>query len=325
MRKLHHPNTGGIAMYVLLAVIILGAFFMVGGAQKIFISPPTDLGNVEVDPASTTNNTSKDSLQLQTLKFKSCNGTAAVDLLIDTSGSMATAGKLQNLQGALGSFASNFNSSTVVGLRRFSSDENPRNPPCPLHNATSRLVPIDFYSSNKAPFISAVQNTCANGGTNTATAFAAELDDLKSKVTDPKFKDYTFNLIFLSDGIPESQASDITGACTGREPYPVCATDQAGNCRCFDTAQDPTTNPQIAQQIRDLKSINGKNVNIYSILVFDPVTDGPFKDKVATMMKNIASSPPSTYYYNTSDPAQIKNIYSQISEKICKSNEPTTP
>ncbi|MFI5265283.1 MAG: hypothetical protein ACHQT7_00890, partial [Candidatus Levyibacteriota bacterium] len=58
------------ALYILIIVIILGAFFMVGGAQKIFISPPTDLSNHEIDTQATQNTPPNGSLQLNSIQFK---------------------------------------------------------------------------------------------------------------------------------------------------------------------------------------------------------------------------------------------------------------
>ena len=121
-------------------------------------------------------------------------------------------------------------------------------------------------------------------------------------------------MVFISDGIPEENGSGHSGACTGAEPYQFCALSNGG-CRCFVDNQDPTTNPQIAQQVQALKSINGKNVRVFSVLVFDPVSDGPFESRLTNMMQAIASAP--SDFYKTSDPATIKNIYSQISNKIC--------
>lgn len=300
---------GTIALYVLLTVIIVGAFFLAGGVPKFDFSPTdtTPAGEVVLE----TPDPQRDSLQLKTLRFKSCASTAAVDFLVDTSGSMRDGGKMQNIKDALTSFASNFNDKSVTGIRRFSSDYGYY---CPYHPATERLTTIDFYGTSKNSFASSTNSLCADGSTNTRTAFAAELQDLTAAVTDQRFKDYNFNLVFISDGIPEENGSGHNGACTGAESYAFCANSK-GNCRCFVDDQDPTTNPQIAQQVQALKSINGKNIKVSSILVFDPVSDGPFEAKLTNMMKAIASTP--SDFYKTSDPTTIKTIYSQISNKIC--------
>lgn len=300
---------GTITLYVLLVVIILGAFFLAGGFPKFDFSPTdgTPAGEVILE----TPDPQRDSLQLKTLKFKGCASTAAVDFLVDTSGSMRDGGKMQNIKDALASFASNFNDKSVTGIRRFSSDDSYY---CAPHPVTERLTQIDFFGNNKNSFTTSTNSFCADGATNTRTAFAAELDDLTRAVGDQRFKDYNFNLVFISDGIPEINGSGHQGACTGAEPYQFCALSK-GACRCFVDDQDPTSNPQIAQQVQALKSINGKNVRVFSVLVFDPISDGPFESKLTNMMQAIASSP--SDFYKTSDPTTIKTIYSQISNRIC--------
>lgn len=301
-------HRGNITLYILLIIIIIGAYFLVGGTSNFTNSPvdKTPAGEVIKE----TPGIERESLQLQTIRFKKCSNIAAVDFLIDTSGSMRFGTKLADLKNALSSFTKSFGDKSVTGIRRFSSLDNACYP-----STTSRLVPIDFYSSNKSEFSSQVANLCADGATSTRTAFEAEKNDLEKATADPKFKDKTFNLIFVTDGIPESRGSDHQGACTGEETYPVCATNFDGNCRCFDSNQDPTTNPQIAEQIREIKSLNGKNIRIFSVLVFDDENDGPFKDQADKMMSAIATS--AEDYYKTTDPKVLTKIYNQIAEKIC--------
>ncbi|MGE5041981.1 MAG: VWA domain-containing protein [Candidatus Levyibacteriota bacterium] len=310
---------GSITLYLLLAVIIAGAFFLAGGIPSFNFSP-TD-NTPAGQPVLETPDPQRNDLQLKTLKFKGCTTTTAIDFLIDTSGSMGDNNKLTNLEQALTNFSKNFNDSTVTGLRRFSASPNYCNAPI-----TERLVPIDFYSQNKTQFSSAVGNLCPSGGTNTRTAFAAELADMQQMVTDQRFKDKNFNLIFLTDGIPEDHSFPLQGDCQQfvNSDFPVCTPyTQPGSkpaCRCFDSSQDPTANPQIAQQIQALKSLNGNNVHIYALLVFDPVIDAPFKAKVDNMMTAIASTPQD--YLQTTDPTQISALYGQIAQKICSSQTP---
>lgn len=306
---------GSITLYLLLGVIIVGAFFLAGGAPKFEPSPTdnTPAGEVVME----TPDPQRNDLQLKELKFKGCTTTAAIDFLIDTSGSMDDNGKLTNLETALTNFGKNFNDSTVTGLRRFSAVPNGCGSPI-----TQRLVDINFYSANKNQFTNAVTNLCASGGTNTRTAFAAELDDMRQIVQDPRFKDKNFNLIFLTDGIPEGHSFPLQGDCQHlvNSDFPVCTPYTASYppaCRCFDSSQDPTTNPHIAQEIQALKSLNGNNVHIYSLLVFDPNTDAPFKAKVDAMMTTIASTPQD--YLQTTDPSKISELYGQIAQKICSS------
>jgi uncharacterized protein YegL len=301
---------GEIALYLLLGIIIFGAFLLASGGPQFKLS---ESGEEAIGEPIRENSTQKDALQLKTIRFAACSNRAAVDFLVDTSGSMEKGNKIQIIKSALMDFAGNFTNDSITGLRRYSSNDTGT-------TATSRPVGIDFYKNNKTQFNTAVSRLVASGGTNTRTAFAAELEDLTQAVTDPKFKDNSFNLVFISDGIPEGKAfPPSSGDCQEHvsPEFPVCAPyNQDRNvCRCFDSNQDPTFNPQIAQQIQALKNINGKNIRIFSILVFDPATDGPFESKLTTMMQAIASP---NSFYKTTKPEDIKSIYGQIADKICE-------
>lgn len=306
---------GQIALYLLLGIIILGAFILTFGGPQFSLSQDGNKSAGEVVPEKP--DSGRDNLQLKTIRFQQCASKAAVDFLVDTSGSMNFSGKIGYVKEALKSFVGNFTDKSIAGIRRFSSAENQ----CPTNigQVTTRLVPINFYESNKAQFTAQTNALCASGATNTRSAFAAELEDIKAAVADPKFKDHTFNVVFLSDGIPESTDNPLEAQCqaTGADSEYCQYNNPVKTCRCIDPNQDPTTNPQLAKQIQDLKNLNGKNVRVYSILVFDPATDGYYESKFTSMMQAIAS-PDS--FYKTTDPKKIKEIYDQISEKICASN-----
>ncbi len=302
---------GEIALYLLLGVIMFGAFLLVSGGPQFKLS---ESGENAIGEPIRENSTQKNALQLKTIRFAACSNRAAVDFLVDTSGSMEKGNKIQIIKSSLKDFASNFTNDSITGLRRYSSSDTGL-------TATSRPVEIDFYKNNKAQFNTAISGLTANGGTNTRTAFAAELEDLTQAVADPKFKDNSFNLVFISDGIPEGDGNGVPRdrtSCSSFSSarYPLCAyVSEYSVCRCFDADQDPTTNPQIAQQIQALKNINGKNIRVFSILVFDPATDGPFESKLTTMMQAVASP---NSFYKTTKPEDIKEIYGQIADKICE-------
>lgn len=311
---------GEIALYLLLIIIIGGAFLIASGGPVFNLSQPDE--SPVGEPIIVTP-TGHDTLQLQTLKFQVCGNTTGAYFIVDTSGSMRNNNKMENVKEALTSFAGNLSDKSVIGLRRFSSDEA-----CPIYGRqpTSLLVPIGFYSTNKNAFTQAVGRLCPAGATNTRAAFAGALTDLQAGVTKPEYKDTPLNVIFISDGIPEGDGDGVPNnlsTCSSftSARYPVCApyAGPAGlQCRCFDSTQDPTTNPQLAQQVQALKNINGKPVKVFSVLVYDPATDGPFLNKLNGMMESVASTP--SNYYKTAKPEDIKNIYNQIADKICASN-----
>lgn len=305
---------GDIAITLVLGIVVLGAIILAGGIFPKLDDSKVNMDDVgEVDTSSVPTNQNDKSLQLKTFKFKKCAEKAAIDFLIDTSGSMNFGGgeKLTNLKQAMQSFAANFNDKTVVGIRRFSGINNLGLPP------TSRLVPIDFYSKNRSAYNQAVNSLPIDGNTMTRTAFSAELDDLKSAVANTKFSTYNFNLIFFTDGIPETRDANII--CDGGIGGPSCtAHPTVGTCRCFNPAQNPTSNPDVAAEIKALISGGGENIRIFSIVILS-AADEHFRSKIENMMKTIATDP-TTDYFLANDATDFKAIFKSISQKICTTN-----
>lgn len=295
---------GDVTIPLLIGVLLLGAVMLAGGIFPKL--DPKKLGEEAGELIPPAQEANRDNLQLSTFKFKKCSDIAAIDFLIDTSGSMQYGTKLVDLRSALRNFSNKFTDKSITGIRRFSGEG--------VSEPTSRLVPINFYSSNKNSFTSAVTNLYAIGGTMTATAFQAELQDLQSAVGNSQFKNYNFNLIFFTDGIPETSGNNK--ACPGGIGGPLCTNHPNGiGCRCFDANQDPTVNGDLATKIKALKSGTGKNVRIFSIVILDEAKDGFVKDKIINMMKSIASSP-SDYFFTTNS-KDFDNIFKSISQKVC--------
>lgn len=283
--------------FLVLAVVIIGSLMLVGGLTPKLNKQ--DLNTVGVPETPSPPNGADNNLQLKTFKFKTCTDSAAVHFLLDVSGSMNfnNGQKIQNLRDALKFFANGVTDTAVLGLRTFSE-------------STTLLVPINIGTKSKVA--QAAQGLTANGGTYTRDAFIATKADLAAAVGNSKFKNYDFNLIFFSDGIPETRAKNTL--CPGYPPRNEYCTDpQPGNsgCRCFDTDQDPLS---VATEIKSLKNASGKNVRVFSVLLYDPVRDGHFEPKFKPLMKSIAS-PDS--YFETTDEQQLKNIFTQIGQKVC--------
>lgn len=283
--------------FLVLVVVAIGSFMLVGG-----ITPKLnkqDFNNVVVldtpPPATDADNT----LQLKTFKFKKCADTTAIHFLLDTSGSMGfnNGKKIQNLQNAVRFFASNLSDSSVAGLRRFSADTT---------------LPVEINIKTRSKIISAVARLEASGGTYTKDAFTAAKIDIKKALDNQKFKKYNFNLIFFSDGIPET--TNKNNSCPGfPPPNEFCTNPASGSigCRCFDSDQNPITT---TNEIKSLKDATGKNIRIFSILLFDPARDAYFATKFKPLMKNIASP---NSYFETTDETQLKEIFSQINQIVC--------
>lgn len=288
---------GDAAIFVILAIIVIGGVFLAGGIFPRVANDTTNTleGESQIDPDSLPRGGSKESLQLKTLKFKKCTEVAAVEFLLDNSGSMGGPGfdpaKMTNLKDAVSEFSDQLSDTSVVALRTFS-------------DTTSLRVPFGYFKDNKTSFDSAVSSMTPYGSTHQRSAFSAAKTDLESNVG--KYPKYDFNLIFFSDGIPETSATNQ--ACTES----VCDTSSPLGCRCFAPTQDPTT---VAEEIKAIKNASGTNVRIFSILLFDPVRDSFAESKFKTLMKSVATDP--STYFETTDPDDLKELFDHVIQKVC--------
>jgi hypothetical protein len=292
---------GSTTISLVLAVIILGSLLFVGSIapREGEVTNPPKQGIL--DP--TLDTTEKRSLQLETLKFKECAETVAIDFLVDNSGSMEYGDKLVELKKGLVTFSSNFPDTGIIGLQAYSSPAS--RPPVGYHE----LVPIDLFKNVKSNFVSAVSSMRPAGATYSkdAMTFAKQ----KLDAARARFPDYQFNLVFISDGIPETEATEAA-LCPGGIPNSdLCSvstnplTGQA-DCRCFAQVQDPTS---VASQIKN------SGVRIFTISYLDAL-DEKFNDRLQDLMKGVASS--ISDYYQAPVENQITTILSQIAQKSCE-------
>lgn len=287
-KKNKNPSIkGSITLVILIGIVILGAIYLVGGVVPHLQQIDTgEQGRVVViDKEQQDSGTDKEALRLRTIKFKACEERVAVDLLVDNSGSMGGAGKLQGLKDALTIFTEKLPEESVIGFHSFS-------------NTAQEKVPFGQYKDNKAQIDQAISNMRPDGGTYTRDAFTF----VNNKITaaQQQYPDQEFALIFFSDGIPEATPRD----CTPTQCTP------GSQLRCFQKNQDPTQDPNIAQIIKD------KNVKIYSVALLDS-EDTCYNSQLEGLMSSVASSPEN--YYKTFNPADLKNIYDQITFQICGS------
>ncbi len=284
--------------FLVLAVVIIGSLMLVGGlTPKLNKQDPNNVGIPDTpSPATGADN----NLQLKTFKFKQCSDTSAVYFILDTSGSMGYNNgiKIGNLQDSVKYFANSMSDTSVAALREFSTP-------------TYLRVPADIGNKNR--IISAASSLFPGGATYTKNAFDAAKGDLTTAIANPKFAKYNFNVIFFTDGIPETQEAQQTLCYQNPIPKDICDTSgvTGTRCRCFAQEQDPTST---ATEIKNMKSKAGKNVRIFSILLFDPVRDGFFAARAKPLVQGVASP---NSYFETTDPTQLKNIFSQISQKVC--------
>lgn len=272
----------GQSAFLLLLLVAFLAVFLAGGLSLTSYSKPaTD----QYVPISKMPIPGKDSLQLDTLKFKKCQEVIAVDLLIDTSGSMQFGNKMPELKNALSSFVSLLSDKSLIAMQTFST-------------TTQNVLPFSFYKDSKNQLASLIGSLTPNGATYTRDAFLMARDEIrKAQSAYPKYK---FRLIFVSDGIPETMSPS---------PNATCKVSPVLNIkRCLDWAQDPNRSPSVADDLKNM------GVRIYTIAVLDH-EDAIFNPELESILKQ-AASPGSFYLAPTA--SDLKKIYSQIGSRLCQ-------
>lgn len=284
------PGTLFTLAFIGLAVG-MGVLLSRGVTPRSTLSDPGETGDLEM--VQETPGPNRNNLQLKTIKFKECGSKVAVGLLVDRSGSMKGA-KIDNLKSALTTFSQSLSDQSVIGLSSFSSNDGA--------TAVREDVPFSRYKDVKSQIPAAIQSLNAAGSTNTRTAFLFMRD--KILAAQEKFPDQKFALIFLSDGIPETNPRD----CASGRQYQTTT-----NLRCFANSEDPTQSPDVSKEIKD------KGIKIYTIALYVPGNpeDEYFLPDMRSMMGKIATEPTLSTYYEIPDPTQLKQIYKDISQKIC--------
>lgn len=284
---------GKVTIYLLILVVILGSILFAQGIfPKSTITP--SLEDQESILASQTPGPERHNLQLDTLKFIKCGETAAIDFLLDRSGSMR-GNKLDNLKSAINLFTNKLSDNSVLGIQSFSDPTHPQRVD----------IPISYYKDVKQIVVPITKSLDAEGSTYMRDAFELTRNELfsaldaKNNDGSKKFPDkYKFNLIFISDGVPE-----LLDCSRQQHKDGICSTD----------SQNPIINPDISQQIKD------KGITIFTIAYLD-IIDAGFNDSLEAIMKHIASKDTNgnAFYFKAPINNQLDGILAQISTKICK-------
>lgn len=277
-------TSGSTIVFAFLAVIIGASVLLANGIFPTKqLTDPGSTGELEIIEEPVFGG--QRGLQLRTIRFRECANKAAVGLLVDRSGSMGGA-KINDLKTALNTFTNTLGDESVVGLVSFSSNDVGA-------TAVKEDVAFSRLSTSKNQLTQAIQGLNPLGSTNTRTAFEFMKDRILSATS--QFPDQNFVLIFMSDGIPESTQRTCT-------VNPAC-----GN-RCFETTQDPTVNPNIAEEIKNA------GIRVYSIALLD-ANDACFTNDLRNMMQNIASP---NSYYETPNSSDLAAIYQEIASRFCE-------
>jgi len=268
----------------ILAVVAVFAFFTVGGIfpTKLNTTGAQSGSFVMVTPVPGTSNKA---LQFKFITFKGCSSTTTVDFLVDRSGSMA-GNKLKQLQQGILSFVNKLSDQSVFGLQTFAD---------PPNTEWRNDINPGLFSDVKGKITDIVCSLNANGGTYTKDAFTQTKDVLVQ--TQKNYSGRKLALIFVSDGVPETNESDSL-PCTGR----LC---RANTCECFAPEQDPTS---VADEIKAM------GIKIYTIAYVDQ-NDANVNDKLQALMKGVASTPDD--YYMAPKETDVVAILNKISNEIC--------
>lgn len=257
---------------VLFGVVIAGAMVMSNGIlPQVPLNPDDriifDIGGVEGDRES------KDTIQLKTLKIKCDRSLLSANFVIDTSGSMNQGQRLQNVRAAIAQFTEEYPDTGLVSLYTFNETVNEDVPPSPLLMAGDQLS-------------AAAASIQPRAGTHTRDAFSyieQRLDALQNE-----YPTYDHNIIFISDGIPETTANNT----------------RLGKTHQYDPSQDPT------QVINRLKQ---QGFTVYTVALsdtLDPVQDTKHQEIMAA-----AASDREGYIPIYDD--DVTTVIGRINKKMC--------
>lgn len=238
-----------------------------------------------------------------------CTETALV-FLIDASTSMiqgppGTVTKLDNVKNAIRTFTQTLPDKTLFGLTTFSSSNggDPR-----------ERVTIGPLSGNRAQIPAALSSILPPP--KAATHMRQGFEFLRQELINAKqeYPDYQYNVIFVSDGVPENEGPPGGVGCQPEFTLTgVCLDGDAGlDSRNYDKRHDPTDRWGGTDVP---KLIKGTGTDIYSISITN-ATDQQIFPELEDLMKRIAS-PGSGYYSNSVQGSNLSTIYNQIKGSAC--------
>lgn len=309
-RPTHGSISPGIGyLYVLLAMfMIIGSGTLLSGG---FVpvdpngpgGPPTldpyfnakDYGEQKKIFPSNINRFADNNLQLKTFGVNVCGAKSAIMFVVDTSGSMKFERKMTKTQEAMLKFTEDYPGVGVIGLIRFS-------------NEAQELIPLSKYKDVRGTFGSAVRNLKPDGYTKTRDAMQLAKQRLAEAIAAKKFPDYKYTLVLLTDGVPEQKPPRN---CYVDTPDPnIPAPDK----RCFAREQDPTFQPDITADIKNL------GVTIYSINIYSPnyASDKFMYPHLTKLLKTVATRPEKPYYHESINAGDLVTVLKGVNNSICE-------
>lgn len=343
------PSVGYFYVLLIMGFVIFSAIFLTGGF--IPVDPNSPDGPPTLPPYYNSDGTEDEqkiflptmaltpdpqtNLQLKTFKVNVCGRTSAIDILVDTSGSMTDDNKLGKLKDSLKTFTENFSKTTAVAIQTFSAHEK-------------SIIDWGLYKNNKTQVQEAINDLDADGHTVMRDGFKLAKTKLNEAITQNKFPGYNYSLLLISDGVPEEpppdDATDFNySSCRTSAPWAesppagddrichisVCDNFTKPALRCFIKKQDPRESSvyptsNIATDIKNL----GTGVSIYAIGLYADsscppadCSDNKLRDQLEQLLEDVVSPPVDTHYYpynSTSSTEDLKKIFDDIVTKICE-------
>lgn len=309
------PRTGAISVFFIMGLVIAGALVASGGGNPVDPNgpggPPTlephfnieDYPRQQIvmpkDPQANADN----NLQLKTFNVSNCGKNSAMIFLIDTSGSMKFAGKMDNTKNALQYFVDNLGGKSVIGIYTFSKD-------------VKEEVPINFYKDVKTQVDETIDELRPDGWTRTRDGMVLVQSKMAEVIQESAYPGYKYSLVLMTDGVPEVPPTQPRNCyVTAADP------NTAPALRCFAREQDPRVPTNVADEIK------GMGVDIYSVNIYSPnyPSDVVMFPYLEALLKEVASAPTDTHYFSSVNGANLSKILESVVASICKDSSYTQP
>ncbi|HWY79059.1 MAG TPA: VWA domain-containing protein [Candidatus Sulfotelmatobacter sp.] len=300
------PSTSSLSIFFIMGLLVVAAFIASGNLVPVDPNGPGGPPTLEpyynsadypvqhiITPTGTQVGTQKN-LQLKTFNVDNCGQNSVLLFVIDTSGSMAFAGKMPNTKNALHYFVNNIGGKSVIGIDTFSKEAK-----------TEQM--FNYYNDTKQQVNHIIDGLKPEGWTVTKHAMQMAYDQLKQSITNEDYPGYAYNLILMTDGVPETPNNG--GNCEAKVPDP----NLASGFRCFAREEDPRIPVNIPDEIKQL------GVDIYTINVYSPSypSDKLLFPTLEQFLKEVASPPLNTHYFVSVNASNLSTILHDINNNIC--------
>lgn len=298
------PGVGYLYVLVAMFLVIGAGTLLSGGFVPVDPNgpggPPTldpyfnaaDWGEQKKVFPSNANRPADKNLQLKTFRVNTCGQKTAIQFVIDISGSMKQDGKIGKEKTALKALVKKLTNKSVLNMITFS------------HTAREE-VPFGYYGELKGIVNSKIDAMNPDLETRTRDAFSLAKQKLTEVVSTNKYPGYKYNLILLTDGVPEIPPEQKR-TCIFQAFDPAYGTN-----RCFAKEQDPRQPTNLPADIK------GMGVKIYTVGIYSQTTtDKQFYPYLSGLLKELASSP--TSYFESIEGGNLDKILSEVLNTICE-------